>query len=243
MVNFIVFLVFHLIGDFYLQTTKVAKCKNAQIGLRCKSCKKCKTGAKLNLKYMFLHTFLYIIPFFLLFIITDCLTAIICLATIFVTHTIIDIVTCYLNKKFKQTIIFLIDQAVHTLVLFTIYKVCTLNSFFNDYANIIKIILSILTLIAPCSIFINKLFKDVYPDTDTEGIFDVGSIIGIIERFLVFIFAYYGNFATIAIIITVKTWARSEDLKDKDFRNKYLLGTLASLAVALIVFVAFKNLM
>ena len=242
MVNFIVFLVFHLIGDFYLQTTKIAKCKNAQISLQCNSCKKCNPGAKLNLKYIFLHTLLYIIPFFLLFVITDCLTAIICLVIIFMTHTITDIITCCLNKRFKQTIVFLIDQAVHIIVLFTMYKVCNLNSFFNDYVNIIKIILLVLTLIAPCSIFINKIFKDVYPDTDTEGVFDVGSIIGIIERFLVVIFAYYGNFATIAIIITVKTWARNEDLKDKDFRNKYLLGTLASLTVALIVLVAFKIL-
>lgn len=118
---------------------------------------------------------------------------------------------------------------------------CTLNTFFNEYIDIIKIVLSALVLTAPCSIFINKLFKDIYPDTDIEGVFDVGSIIGIIERFLVFIFACFGNFAAVAIIITVKTWARNEDLKEKDFRNKYLLGTLASLTMALVVFIVFKN--
>ena len=67
MVNFIVFLILHFIGDFYLQTTRMAKCKNAQIGLECNNCKKCKTGAILNIKYMLLHTILYIIPFFRLF--------------------------------------------------------------------------------------------------------------------------------------------------------------------------------
>lgn len=242
MVNFIILLISHLIGDFYLQTTKIAKCKNAQTGSRCNSCKKCKAGAKLNIKFMLVHTLLYIIPFFSLFLITDCSTVIICLIIIFATHALIDIITCCLNKKFKQTIIFIIDQIVHIIVLFVIYKVCTLNSFFQEYVDIIKIVLSVLLLTAPCSIFINKLFMDVYPDTDVEGILDVGSIIGIIERFLVFIFACFGNFAAIAIIITVKTWARNEDLKDKDFRNKYLLGTLASLTVALVVFVALKNM-
>lgn len=241
MVNFIVLLILHLIGDFYFQTTKIAKCKNAQVSLQCNSCKKCKTGAKINKKYMFLHTLLYIIPFFLLFLITDYLTTIICLIIIFVTHALIDTITCCLNKKFKQTIVFIADQFIHIVILFVICKVCTLNTFFNEYIDIIKIVLSALVLTAPCSIFINKLFKDIYPDTDIEGVFDVGSIIGIIERFLVFIFACFGNFAAVAIIITVKTWARNEDLKEKDFRNKYLLGTLASLTMALVVFIVFKN--
>ena len=240
MVNFIVFLILHFIGDFYLQTTRMAKCKNAQIGLECNNCKKCKTGAILNIKYMLLHTILYIIPFFILFLITDYLSAIISLIIIFVSHSLIDIFTCYLNKKLKQTIVFLADQSFHILILFVISKMCTLNIFLNEYINILKIVLSILTLIVPCSILINKLFKDIYPETNIKGIFDVGSIIGIIERFLAFIFAYFGNFAAIAIIITVKTWARNEDLKDKDFRNKYLLGTLASLTTALVTFVVYN---
>ena len=29
MENYLILLIFHLIGDFYLQTTKVARCKNA----------------------------------------------------------------------------------------------------------------------------------------------------------------------------------------------------------------------
>lgn len=55
------------------------------------------------------------------------------------------------------------------------------------------------------------------------------------------IFASFGDFAAIVIIITVKTWARSSDLKDKiDFRSKYLLGTLASLVLALIAFLIYR---
>lgn len=241
MVNFIILLILHLIGDFYLQTSKIAKCKNAQISSDCKKCSKCKTGSMLNITYMLLHTLLYIIPFFLLFFITDWLVAIISLAVIFVSHALIDTISCCLNKKLKQTVVFIVDQFIHVAILYLIYRKCTLSSFFSEYIDALKIILIILVLIAPCSILINKIFKDIYPDTEIEGIFDVGSVIGIIERFLVFIFAYFGNFAAIAIIITVKTWARNEDLKDKSFRNKYLLGTLASLTVALVVFVAFKN--
>ena len=60
------------------------------------------------------------------------------------------------------------------------------------------------------------------------------------ERALVLIFASFGDFAAIAIIITIKTWARSNDLKDPEFRNKYLLGTLASLVLALIAFLIYR---
>ena len=94
----------------------------------------------------------------------------------------------------------------------------------------------------PCSIVINKLFKDIYPDTEEMGIFDVGSMIGIMERILTVIFAYFGNFPAIAIIITVKTWARTNDLKEPEFRNKYLLGTLTSLVLALLIFIVYKSI-
>lgn len=61
------------------------------------------------------------------------------------------------------------------------------------------------------------------------------------ERILVLIFACFEDFAAIAIIIAIKTWARSSDLKDStEFRNKYLLGTLSSLVLALAVFLIYR---
>ena len=115
------------------------------------------------------------------------------------------------------------------------------NCVFLQYETVIKIILVSLFIIVPSSIIVNKLFQDLFPKDEKGKIFDVGSIIGILERILVLIFACFGDFAAIAIIITVKTWARSGDLKgENDFRNKYLLGTLASLVLALIAFLIYK---
>ena len=42
MVNFMVLLILHFIGDFYLQSSKIAKCKNATVGECCNSCSSCK---------------------------------------------------------------------------------------------------------------------------------------------------------------------------------------------------------
>ena len=41
MVNFFIILILHIIGDFYLQTSKIAKCKSASLGDGCDECKSC----------------------------------------------------------------------------------------------------------------------------------------------------------------------------------------------------------
>ena len=214
MVNFLLLIILHLIGDFYLQTSKVARCKNAKVSSDCIDCGKCKKGSKLNWKYIFIHITIYTIPFALLFLMTDWTGVLIITAILFVSHGIIDALSCFMNKKTKQTLVFLIDQFLHTGVLFLIYNLFVFNSVFEEYSIAVRTAFMILMLTVPCSIFINKLFDDLYPDTVGEKIFDIGSMIGIFERFLVIIFSYFEEFAAIAIIITVKTWARTNDLKE-----------------------------
>ena len=268
MVNFLILLILHFIGDFYFQTSRIARCKNANIGENCNGCKSCKTKALFNNKFLFIHTLLYTVPFLFLFLMTKWTNALVIIATVLLSHYIIDVIACCLNKKTKQTLVFIVDQLLHTLVLFVAYKLFDMNSCFIEYELFVKIVFAILFLLVPSSVFVNKLFQDLFthseqdktsPNTPQEDeqdktsqdlstknkqdkIFDVGSIIGMLERALVLVFAYFSDFAAIAIIITVKTWARSGDLRKnkEDFRDKYLLGTLASLVLALIAFLIFK---
>lgn len=239
MVNFTILFTAHLLGDFYLQTSKIAKCKNANTDTSCNGCTACKKGSEFNLKYLFIHILLYIIPFGVLFFSTDFLKALTAVILIAVTHSITDVLSCCLNKKFKHTAIFVTDQFLHVIILFILCKYFYFSFPFEKYYTAIKVIFTVLLLTVPPSVFINKLFEDLYHETNTD-IFDTGSLIGILERFLVIIFAYFENFAAIAIIITVKTWARTNDLKETNFRNKYLLGTLASLVSALCAYMLFK---
>lgn len=242
MANFLILLILHFIGDFYFQTSRIAKCKNANIDENCKGCKSCKVKALFNNKFVILHTLLYVVPFLFLFLMTKWTNALILIAVVLVSHYVIDLVACCLNKKLKQTLVFIIDQILHTSILFVAYKLFEMNSCFLEFELLIKIVFAILFLVAPSSVVVNKLFQDLFPKSGTGKIFDVGSIIGMLERALVLVFAYFNNFAAIAIIITVKTWARSGDLRknEEDFRDKYLLGTLASLVLALIAFLIFK---
>ena len=268
MANFLILLILHFIGDFYFQTSRIARCKNANTGENCNSCKRCKAKALFNNKFVVIHTLLYAVPFLFLFLMTEWTNALIIIAAVLVSHYVIDLVACCFNKKTKQTLVFVVDQLLHTIVLFVAYKLFEMNSCFIEYELFVKTVFAILFLLVPSSVFVNKLFQDLFthskqdkasPNTTQEDeqdktsqdlstkdkqdkIFDVGSIIGMLERALVLVFAYFSDFAAIAIIITVKTWARSGDLKDNDegFRNKYLLGTLASLVLALIAFLIFK---
>ena len=62
----------------------------------------------------------------------------------------------------------------------------------------------------------------------------VGATIGIIERLLIATFVLTGNQAAIGFVVAAKTIARFRQLDDRDFAEYYLLGTLASVGVALV---------
>jgi len=62
----------------------------------------------------------------------------------------------------------------------------------------------------------------------------VGEAIGILERLLIVTLVLAGAEAAIGLVIAAKTLARFKQLDDRDFAEYYLLGTLASVAVATI---------
>ncbi|MDO4554922.1 MAG: DUF3307 domain-containing protein [Lachnospiraceae bacterium] len=245
MVDFIFLIILHLIGDFYLQTSKIAQCKNSKQRSECIDCQGCKVDSWINLKYLMIHSFVYVVPFVMLYFIVDSigqLKVTIIILLLLIIHGCIDLGACFFYKKKKQTMVFLIDQFLHIVPLWCIYYFIPFQCNLSSYTFVIKIIFMGLTLIMPCSVLINKLFEDIYPETVTMDIFDIGSVIGIMERILTIIFSCFGNFAAIAIIITVKTWARTNDLKETEFRNKYLLGTLTSLVLSLLIFLVYKSI-
>jgi hypothetical protein len=61
----------------------------------------------------------------------------------------------------------------------------------------------------------------------------IGATIGILERLLIATFVLTGSTAAIGFVVAAKTLARFKQLDDRDFAEYYLLGTLASVALAL----------
>jgi hypothetical protein len=61
----------------------------------------------------------------------------------------------------------------------------------------------------------------------------IGATIGVLERLLIVTFVLTNATAAIGFVVGAKTLARFKQLDDRDFAEYYLLGTLASVAIAL----------
>ena len=67
------------------------------------------------------------------------------------------------------------------------------------------------------------------------GLKRAGAIIGILERLFVLTLVLIGEYASIALIFTAKSIARFEELKNRKFAEYYLIGTLSSILLAMLV--------
>ena len=68
----------------------------------------------------------------------------------------------------------------------------------------------------------------------------VGSVIGQLERMIIAILLLCGQYGSIGLVLTAKSIARFKQLNDKTFAEQYLIGTLISLAIALVATMAVK---
>lgn len=76
-----------------------------------------------------------------------------------------------------------------------------------------------------------------------QEVTDYGKWIGYMERILVFTLVLLSSFEGILIVIALKTFARFRQLNNKSFVEKYLLGTLFSITLALLLGLLFKYIM
>jgi hypothetical protein len=81
-----------------------------------------------------------------------------------------------------------------------------------------------------------KRFRPVTP----PGVRGAGTCIGILERALVLTFVLIGQHTAIGLVLTAKSIARFEELKDRNFTEYYLIGTLASMLAAILVGLAVR---
>lgn len=70
-----------------------------------------------------------------------------------------------------------------------------------------------------------------------------GRLIGMLERLLLFVMALLGQWGAVGFILTAKSVARFDKLKRQDFADYYLIGTLASLLVAVISGLAVRHVL
>lgn len=168
----------------------------------------------------------------------------------------------------NQIIKLLILLIIWFILKDSIIDVAVINEFlqeldlFADIEKIISVVCILLLIVKPASLFIEKVItfvdvnaedenvdefqvleikedKENEKETHTKKNINYGSLIGILERISIVLLAVLNLWASIALVITAKSIARFKQLEDKKFAQKYLIGTLLSLVITLVVLIVF----
>lgn len=244
----IFFLIFHFLADFYFQNAELAIKKNNQF------------------KYLLVHCLIYglvlAVPVFFSF---DFATALLMLGIVIVSHFTIDHLRIMLNKKYNNNKFhyysFIVDQILHLIVIFIVasyanyyidnagyieYHLLRLDIFVT-FEQITKVIFAIVFVLLPSSVFIKHTFNCLYIQKEEVDLciedkeLNAGKIIGYLERLIIVLLGMMGLYTSIALVLTAKSIARFKTINDDPgFAEKYLIGTLLSLFLAIICLVIIK---
>ena len=234
---FLLFLLGHVLGDFYTQTTEMAERKKNKLG------------------WVFMHGLIYFLTFIVISIPFFSIEVILIDVVLSLLHLGIDITNYWVTKgKREKTKVFLIDQGLHIFCLGMIAYICadyriplTEITFVSNIFSTIglsevlvcKWLLGLLIIHKPANIMIQNLIGNYKPKTkvdSTEIKFDnnVGRVIGTVERVIMFILIYMNQYSATGLVLTAKSIARYNKIaNEKDFAEYYLLGTLISLGIVI----------
>jgi len=148
-----ILLIFHTLGDFYFQSNKLCDLKKNKIS------------------YLIIHVSIYTIFFVPLFwISTNILAVSLLLFGVFITHFVCDLTMSRMNKGNKDTLLLLIDQIVHVLIILIVWFVLKdevaefvfLDQLINQigvplsFDKLVSVFLITLIILKPTSILIEK---------------------------------------------------------------------------------------
>jgi hypothetical protein len=160
---------------------------------------------------------------------------------IFATHVVID----FLKSKAKDNILFFFaDQILHIAVLaslaFWAGKIIlpeTLQKFWIYACGFILVT-------TPLGILTGMFLKSVIKAGSVSAKLDASAWIGILERILILIFILAGQFSAIGFLIAAKSIFRFNETKEGNNPKAeyFLLGTLVSFVLALLVGIAIQHL-
>ena len=115
---------------------------------------------------------------------------------------------------------------------------------YENFKIIILYILIFSIILDPASVFIRKLFISIslktYPKIYSEEL-KAGNIIGKLERIIIAILLLNNQFGVIGFVLTAKSIARFKQMENRDFAEKYLIGTLTSFLIVLLSVLILKE--
>lgn len=220
-------LVAHFIGDFILQTKSIVHDKQQN---------------KLRSKKLYLHVLIHAVLVFGLIMNVNYWKGLVLLV---LSHLAIDLWKLYNVNKENHRTLFIIDQAMHILVILVVSNYYTpwLWNFVNgiNQNDLLLFILALLLTTVVSSHFIKVIISKWQPeneDGDEDSLTNAGSYIGILERLFVFGFILSGNLQGIGFLLAAKSVFRFGDLKDsidRKLTEYILIGTLLSFGFAILI--------
>ena len=234
--SFILFLLAHLLGDFTFQPKILVEMKKQRIG------------------YQIMHSAIYAVLFMLVIVMfEDFPTTVLLTVSVFIIHFIIDFLRIKSDNETKSQGIhlmsFIMDQIIHIIIVviltfiigdLTEDAIAFLNRIafltgINNLYNILIIAIAYIIILSPTSVFIEYFFNYYFNiDEEESKTKRIGSLIGKLERILILTLGLMGYYLAIGLVLTAKSIARFKQLDNKDFAEKYLVGTLLSLIFAVI---------
>ena len=143
-------------------------------------------------------------------------------------------------------------QLLHLALIFVLWSLLAGNLAVRGFflfqnsefpKNPIIILLAMLIIIRPAGLIIGKgeiwdlgSRASAAPEAGRKN---AGRMIGYLERIIILLFIIYGQFGSIAFVITAKSVARFKEIEnDRSLAEYYLIGTLLSVSFALATAVA-----
>ena len=241
----------HFIGDFVLQTSKAA------------------TEKQQYFSKLLVHCFLYMfVVCTVLFLSIDIKSSLFPIFFIGLSHFIIDGSRAFFDKNATargQIFSYFIDQILHLGVIFIVSYLFNLEMHIdgllqfvcnllddNSVVNGILYILIYLIILQPAAVTVKKMLTYISDQEQEEKETDVaevqasynaGYLIGILERIIVTTLVLQNQISTIGFVLAAKSLARFSQLNDKEFAEKYLVGSLTSIAISIISTLILKSML
>lgn len=235
----LILIIAHLLLDFTFQTSKLAERKRT------------------SFKHLFIHGIIYFIGMSLTCLMfLNAKSALISIAILSLSHFAIDYIRQNVEMKYKsdvrQFLFFILDQLLHLIIIIATYKVLNLSenvsqiyssiSNYKYFTNTVLYILLFVSIWDPVAVFIKKIFCHILsanaPMEQDE--LQMGNIIGKLERVIISVLILLNQYGAVGFVLTAKSIARYKQLEKKEFAEKYLVGTLSSILISLVVTVIVK---
>ena len=247
-----VLLMGHLIGDFYVQSGKMAAKK------------------KKDMRVLRKHCIYYALSLLLLcsVVITkeEAIPCLLLILSMGILHGILDLAKIRMENRTNHRydiFLLLFDQCLHITALFGGCYLLGIRG--GQYTNLlgktlalslvereVSVLLGILICAKPASLLVKLVLSKISEETErlhreasnlikAEYNPQTGSVIGVLEREIIFILGIIGQFGTIGFVLAAKSLARFKQLEDQQFAEKYIIGTLLSSFLAIICAVIIRN--